>query len=147
MILTVGALTGKQEKAGCIVKEITNRFAAIPAVPKIKSCYLIWREPFMTVGGDTFISNMLDYAGFENVFAAATRYPEIDLQDLKNSGCEMILLSSEPYPFKEKHIEEIRSVLPGMQIRLVDGELFSWYGSRLSEAPDYFKSLNRNFTH
>ena len=142
MINTVGALTGKQKQAASLSTEIKNRFESIPPVQqKRKCCYLIWREPYMTVGGDTFISNMLGYAGYENFFAAGKRYPEADLRELKNSGCEVILLSSEPYPFKEKHIAEIQSILPAMQIKLVDGEMFSWYGSRLLDAPEYFKKL------
>lgn len=142
MIHSVGALTGKQMPAESMVNEIRKRLDGIEkSGPKRKCCYLIWREPYMTVGGDTFISHMLGYAGFENFFGAKKRYPETDLHELKNSDCGIILLSSEPYPFKEKHIAEIVSILPDIQIRLVDGEMFSWYGSRLLKAPGYFKDL------
>jgi hypothetical protein len=84
---------------------------------------------------------MLQHAGFDNVFRNTPRYPSIDLQDLVRENCQQILLSSEPYPFQEKHIAEISAVLPHATIRLVDGEMFSWYGSRLLLAPDYFRGL------
>lgn len=142
MINTIGHLTGKQKPAAYISSEIRQRFEGITKDgSKRKCCYLIWREPYMTVGGDTFISHLLEYAGFENFFGSKTRYPEIDLHELKNSDCEIILLSSEPYPFKEKHITGIQSILPGIKIQLVDGEMFSWYGSRLLMTPAYFKNL------
>ena len=79
--------------------------------------------------------------GLENIFTPKTRYPEITLQQLLLSNCQLVLLSSEPYPFKQKHIDEIQQALPNARIILVDGEMFSWYGSRLLEAADYFKEL------
>jgi ABC-type Fe3+-hydroxamate transport system substrate-binding protein len=141
MINTVGDLTGKKTEAEKIAGQITRDFAKLATGKKrkIKVCYLIWRQPYMTVGGDTFISNMLAFAGFENYFSSLARYPEIKLGDLKNSGCEWILLSSEPYPFNEKHKEEIRLILPDMKIKFVDGEMFSWYGSRLLQFPAYIR--------
>ena len=97
----------------------------------------------MTVGGDTFISNMMQFAGFENLFADRKRYPEITLEELKASKCEVLLLSSEPYPFKKKHVDELSVQLPNSKILLVDGEMFSWYGSRLRKSPYYFEQLQR----
>jgi ABC-type Fe3+-hydroxamate transport system substrate-binding protein len=97
----------------------------------------------MTVGGDTFINNMLRYCGFINVFQDQKRYPSIEIDDLKWKEVDLILLSSEPYPFKEKHIAEIKAILPQAKILLVDGEMFSWYGSRLEKAPQYFKKLQQ----
>ena len=98
----------------------------------------------MTIGGDTFISNMMEAAGLKNIFQHQSRYPEITLPQLKTVNCELILLSSEPYPFKQKHIDEIQKELPGSHIMLVDGEMFSWYGSRLLFAPGYFTELISN---
>jgi ABC-type Fe3+-hydroxamate transport system substrate-binding protein len=95
----------------------------------------------MTVGSDTFIHSMLQTAGFENIFSDQKRYPEISINDLKNDTCEVLLLSSEPFPFKQKHIDELQQQLPHTQIILVDGEMFSWYGSRLLKAPSYFAEL------
>ena len=97
----------------------------------------------MTVGGDTFINDMLRLAGFQNVFADKKRYPEITISQLFAANCELLLLSSEPYPFKEKHIIELQKKLPGTKIILANGEYFSWYGSRLLQAPAYFQKLHQ----
>jgi ABC-type Fe3+-hydroxamate transport system substrate-binding protein len=103
--------------------------------PKLRVAYLIWRDPWMTVGGDTFIHHMLEINNFKNVFAHLDRYPEIDIQNLPD--IDLLLLSSEPYPFKNKHLEEIP--LPKEKVRFVNGEYFSWYGSRMLKAFDYFR--------
>lgn len=100
----------------------------------------------MTIGGDTFISHMMQLCGFENVFATQKRYPQIAPENIQASGCQLILLSSEPYPFKQKHIEALQKILGHEKvihpkILLVDGEMFSWYGSRLLQAPRYFRQL------
>jgi ABC-type Fe3+-hydroxamate transport system substrate-binding protein len=95
----------------------------------------------MTVGGDTFISHLMEKAGFNNLYSHAKRYPEISLEDLLEKDCRLLLLSSEPYPFSEKHVAIFQSMLPAVKILLVDGEMFSWYGSRLLESPDYFHKL------
>jgi len=110
-----------------------------------KVAYLIWRKPFMAAGKNTFIDDVLLTNGMINVIGEE-RYPEITLEELKTLNCELILLSSEPYPFKEKHIEEIQAAVPNAKVLLVDGEMFSWYGSRLVKAVQYFfefqKELN-----
>ncbi len=95
----------------------------------------------MTAGGDTFINDILLRCGLRNVFEDLDRYPEVTLPQLAASGVKLILLSSEPFPFKSKHIEEIREYVPDAEIALVDGEMFSWYGSRLMYAPDYCKAF------
>lgn len=95
----------------------------------------------MTIGGDTFIHSMLQIAGFDNLFANEGRYPEIMIEELQKRKPELLLLSSEPFPFKEIHVKELRTLLPSTKIILVDGELFSWYGSRLQYAPAYFARL------
>jgi ABC-type Fe3+-hydroxamate transport system substrate-binding protein len=109
----------------------------------LRTAYLIWKDPFMTIGGDTFIHDMLGRAGFTNIFADRSRYPEITLQELQDADCQVLLLSSEPYPFKQNHIDGLQSRLPDTKILLVDGELFSWYGSRLEKAPAYFIQLQQ----
>ena len=91
----------------------------------------------MAAGNDTFIHHMLGVAGFENVFADKDRYPEIMIEELKARAPQFILLSSEPFPFNQKHAEELQQQLPSSKILLVDGEMFSWYGSRLLKAPKY----------
>ena len=102
---------------------------------------MIWRNPWMSVGGDTFISHMIERMGWQNVLAGRERYPEVTLEELKTKDVELVLLSSEPYPFKEKHMEEVRALLPGAKVLLADGEMFSWYGSRLREAAGYLGQL------
>ncbi|XZF12486.1 helical backbone metal receptor [Chitinophagaceae bacterium MMS25-I14] len=142
MIYHVGQLTGKETEARKTSHEIISGFNGLPKAKTAKRiAYLIWRNPWMTVGYDTFISNMITTIGWENVFAGKARYPEISLEELAAATPDIILLSSEPYPFKEKHIEEIRTVLPHAVIMLVDGEMFSWYGSRLKLAAGYFDIL------
>ena len=86
---------------------------------------------------------MLDLAGYENIFANKTRYPEVRVDDLQKENLEFLLLSSEPFPFKQKHIDQLQPHLPGTKILLVDGEMFSWYGSRLQYAPRYFLESQR----
>lgn len=142
MIADIGELTGKKEKAITLVEEIKKMFNTIilPIAP-LRVAYLIWQKPYMTVGGDTFINDMLLKCGFINVFSDRKRYPEINLTDLKTAGCQLLLLSSEPYPFRQKHVDELSAQLPACKIVLVNGEFFSWYGSRLLMAPAYFKKL------
>lgn len=148
MIGAVGSLTGKDQQAQSMISAIERRFTGLnaqvlpgAAVRQLRATYFIWRNPWMVAGGDTFIHDMLQRCGFINLFRDQPRYPSIELESLTASGCELVLLSSEPYPFREKHIEEIRAILPGALVQLVDGEMFSWYGSRLLEAPAYFREL------
>ena len=144
MIVSFGAITGKKETADSIANNVCNRFIQLQHLgTKIQTAYLIWKDPYMTIGGDTFIHAMLESAGFRNIFSNHTRYPQITIADLQIAQCELLLLSSEPYPFKQKHIEELQQQLPHTKILLVDGEMFSWYGSRLLKAPAYFESLHR----
>ena len=117
MIRDVGTLTGKATKALSLAMQIEKKFqdlsGSIAAKQKIKAAYLIWQNPYMAVGGHTFIDSMMTYCGLENIFTNVERYPEIRLEDLHSikpgeRDCDLILLSSEPYPFKEKHLAEIQ---------------------------------------
>jgi ABC-type Fe3+-hydroxamate transport system substrate-binding protein len=146
MISDVGILTHTISKANSIINNIKKGFNNIASSKKIKTAYFIWRNPYMTIGGDTFISDMLAICGFENIYASQTRYPSVDISDVKEKGCELLLLSSEPYPFKQKHIDELQQQLPETKIILADGEMFSWYGSRLIHAPSYFNELIKGLT-
>ncbi len=145
MITDIGSLTNKEAATKELIQQIQNKFS-FSTSEKIKTAYFIWKDPYMTTGGDTFISNMMEMAGFENVFKTRTRYPAIDLNELKHSECELILLSTEPYPFKQIHVEELQNIFPGIRIMLADGEMFSWYGNRMLHAPAYFEQL-RNMAH
>ncbi|HQW88188.1 MAG TPA: helical backbone metal receptor, partial [Flavobacteriales bacterium] len=143
MIRQVGELTGTKDKAEALSKGITDAFAKQHYIdPPLTVAYLIWREPFMVAGHGTFVNDMLKRSGLQNVFDEGdARYPEITPQELAESDPDLILLSSEPYPFKEKHIQELNMICPGTPVKLVDGEMFSWYGSRLLQAPAYFSGL------
>jgi ABC-type Fe3+-hydroxamate transport system substrate-binding protein len=141
MIQTIGKICAKEKEANQIVLEIENRFSTIEITKTISAAYLIWHKPYMTIGNDTFIQNMMQKIGLENVFADKTRYPIIDVEDIIVKNPAVILLSSEPYPFKQEHITELQAHLPNTKILLADGEFFSWYGSRMLQAPAYFNTL------
>lgn len=142
MIIDLGNITDRLEKAVKLVEKIKHAFSEIANIQEpLKVAYLIWRDPYMTIGGDTFISDMLTRMGMRNVFAQNKRYPEVTVADIRNSGCEFLFLSSEPFPFRQKHIDELHTLLPEINIRIVDGEMFSWYGSRLLKAAAYLQKL------
>lgn len=142
MITEVGTITGTQEKAREICSNIKAGFASLGhTAAKKRVAYFIWRNPWMCAGGDTFISDVITTMGWENVLAGEARYPVIELYELAALQPDTILLSSEPYPFKDKHIDEIRAVLPNADIQLVDGEMFSWYGSRMQKAAVYLRQF------
>jgi len=107
----------------------------------ISVLYLIWKDPYMSIGRDTFIHHILEVLGFQNVCAEKLRYPEINQQEMEKLNPQLVLLSSEPFPFKENHIQEVKSILPHAKVALVDGEMFSWYGSRVLKMPLYFANL------
>ena len=94
----------------------------------------------MAAGGDTFINAMMKLAGIKNVLEDQARYPEVRIEDLQKKNIELLLLSSEPYPFKMSDIEELNKVLPDTRVVLADGEMFSWYGSRLLRFPAYINN-------
>lgn len=143
MICSVGALTGKTSEGLHIAEQIAQRFHSLQATATpLRVCYLIWSNPYMTVGHDTFIHDMLVRCGWINIFAHLQRYPEVTMEQIRDAGCELLLLSSEPFPFRQKHANEIQPALPGTRILLADGEMFSWYGSRLLQAAPYLERLN-----
>ncbi len=137
MIRTVGRLTGARARARPLVDRIARRFAALPDRSPLRTVYLIWRDPYMTVGGDTFIHDVMAHGGFENVYGSAVRYPEVSLDELARRDLDAVLCSSEPFPFhqKERFTADLRAALPGTPIEIVDGQAFSWYGSRLLDTP------------
>lgn len=145
MITMVGALTGTIEKADVLRNQIADRFATLkPLEPFATVAYFIWREPYMVAGHGTFINDMLERCGLINVFDSDdARYPEITAKEVEEAAPDLILLSSEPYPFKEKHIEELLEICPQTPVRLVDGEFFSWYGSRLLGTVEYLNGMLR----
>ncbi len=144
MIRTVGRMTGRAERADTLADEIEAGFAGLAARAPLRAAYLIWRKPYMSAGRDTFIHDVMRRAGFANVFADRTRYPEVTPEALVAARPEVVLLSSEPFPFAEQHRDELRAFLPDVPIVFVDGELFSWYGSRLRRSPAYLDRLRRS---
>ncbi len=142
MIDQTGLITNKQQPAHEIINRIKENFAQLPTQDsKLRTAYFIWQNPYMTIGGDTFIHSMLEAAGFNNIYADKKRYPELSIDELQAADCQLLLLSSEPFPFTQKHIDELQPLLPATKIILADGEMFSWYGSRLQYAPEYFMRL------
>lgn len=134
MIGNLAEITGTQTAADEILEKISQNFPENRVISKTKTCaYLIWWNPMMTVNQDTFIDDMLRRSGLENVFAerSDSRYPEITEAELIAAAPEILLLSSEPFPFNEKHIAHFQKFLPNTRIEMADGEMFSWYGSRL----------------
>ncbi|NJL15148.1 MAG: ABC transporter substrate-binding protein [Microscillaceae bacterium] len=151
MITQLGEVLEVQEKARHLAAQIGQLFAELAEwrvqfVPKpLRAAYFIWKKPYMVAGGGTFIQDMLRRAGFENIFAHRLRYPEISPEELREAAPEVVLLSSEPYPFqKEKHLDEFALLCPTARVVVVDGEMFSWYGSRLLASGAYFRELWEN---
>ncbi|WP_435579602.1 ABC transporter substrate-binding protein [Gilvibacter sp.] len=139
----MGALFSKQQKADELVNSITKQRAAfadhIKGRKRLKVAYLIWKGPYMAAGEATFIGDLLRENGYDNLLQDPEgRYPEVDQELLTQA--DLILLSSEPYPFKEKDRAELSDQL-GKPVKLVDGEYFSWYGSRLKDAYTYFRQM------
>jgi ABC-type Fe3+-hydroxamate transport system substrate-binding protein len=139
MIRGIGDICHKHQEAEKLIEDIENEFEKLvkkQPVKPMKTLYLIWKDPYMAAGADTFITDVLERAGFANA-VETERYPELTEMELHRLSPELVLLSSEPYPFKEKHINELQSMLPKAKLLLVDGEMFSWYGSRLLKTAEY----------
>ena len=148
MINDIGKLTNSSKHASLLSLEIEKGFDKLKAISsqkiQIPTAYFIWKDPYMVAANHTFINAMMKYCGLQNVFSDQNRYPKILLNELKNNKTELILLSSEPYPFNKKHKEKIQKILPNIKIELADGEMFSWYGNRLLKSVDYFLSFLNN---
>ncbi len=164
LIAEVGKLTDKIVEAEQLILKIKDKFELLPNLgqpskslellegsPK-KVAYFIWKNPYMTINKNTFIHSIIEKCGFKNVFAGSPdgalaqtgkkeHYPGVSAEEIVKANPDIILLSSEPYPFKEKHIAEFKKIVPLSEIKLVDGKMFSWYGSYMLKAPDYLKQL------
>ena len=141
-----GKIFNVEEKANSIVsiiqKERSHFQNYLKSKPTLKTAYFIWKKPWMVVASNTFINAMLTEGGFKNVFTKKERYPSIDLDDSNLKEAEVIFLSSEPYPFKTKHVSKFEEKFPAIKVKIVDGEMFSWYGSRLQKSFIYFKKVH-----
>ncbi|MFD2586963.1 ABC transporter substrate-binding protein [Croceitalea marina] len=147
MIAQYGTLFNKETKAQDMCTQINEQLQkfnlSIKGHHYKRTAYLIWRDPYMAVGSSTFINEMLTLNRLKNVYQEKERYPEITLESLAKLNLDYILLSSEPFPFKTIHKEELEKKFPKVTIKLVDGEYFSWYGSRLLKAFHYFNELQK----
>ncbi|MGY3052097.1 ABC-type Fe3+-hydroxamate transport system substrate-binding protein [Pedobacter sp. UYEF25] len=148
MICQIGSLVDRAPEAHYLkhLIEAGSRDLASLAAQNSASkrvAYLIWKDPYMAAGQNTFINSMLINIGVINM-VNLNRYPTISFEELSALNCELVLLSSEPYPFKEKHFAKIKEALPNSEVLLVDGEMFSWYGSRMVKAVQYFFELQKS---
>ncbi len=146
LIIQYGSLFNCTVAASRICANIKNEVLSFKSFIKDKPnkdvVYFIWKNPWMTIGKDTFIHHLLSFNNYSNIYKNQKRYPKVTLEEVKKKSPELILLSSEPFPFKEIHCKEIQKQFPNSKVLLVDGEYFSWYGSRLQKAFAYFKSLH-----
>lgn len=140
----IGAVLDRPEAAERIATDIERRAARVREsarhAPVMRYAYLIWRIPWMVAGGDTFVTAMLGLPGGVNVFAEhPERYPTVTPEELAAAEPEVVLLSSEPFPFKETHADELAAAagLPRERMQLVDGEYLTWHGSRTPDGLDY----------
>jgi ABC-type Fe3+-hydroxamate transport system substrate-binding protein len=141
MCRTVGELVGLEAEGRDLASRIQAVMDAVKgAAPAERALYLIWRKPWMAAGTGTFIHSCLEHLGMRNA-VGGDRYPELDEATLVGLDPDRVFLSSEPFPFRETHLEELRALLPRARVELVDGELFSWYGSRMLQMPAYWRAL------
>lgn len=145
MIRSLGKVFDKEEKAEEIVHQIQKERQSfklfMEAKISKKVIYLIWKKPWMAAGRNTFINELLELNKFENIISdPGSRYPEVSEEFI--ASADLILLSTEPFPFNESHAEEMQNTLQ-KPVQVVDGEYFSWYGSRMVEAFGYFKTLHQ----
>jgi ABC-type Fe3+-hydroxamate transport system substrate-binding protein len=151
MVRDIGVALEASEAAERIALDIEERThrvrAAAAGQPPVSWAYLIWRKPWMSVSRDTFAHALLAQAGGRNVFAdRPTRYPQVTPQELADADPELVLLCTEPFPFEEKHADELaeRTGLPRARFRIADGEYLSWHGSRTPDGIDYAEGLIRD---
>ena len=140
MMTDLGDVTNRQKQAQTLISQIQDGFTALRGLTSGNAMYVIWKKPYMAAGDTTYIHSLLKTLGFNNtVVDFPGRYPELTTHDIQSTNSDLVLLASEPYPFKEKHIPEFQELLPNATILPIDGEMF-WYGPRMLEAASYFKS-------
>jgi ABC-type Fe3+-hydroxamate transport system substrate-binding protein len=144
MMEKLGFLLGMEKRSGEIISELKR---SLPEIKDIftgqKVVYFMWKNPYMLAAKNTFIDHVLNYAGLTNAASHLQRYPEVNARDLKELDPEYCFLSSEPFPFKQEHAVELNELLPKARIMIIDGEMFSWYGSRLLRLAGYVKELKK----
>jgi ABC-type Fe3+-hydroxamate transport system substrate-binding protein len=139
MIQSIGVMTDKEDEAELLVEESIEAFASIENLGQGKTfLYFIWDEPAFVAGKNTFIDSMFMKIGLQNA-CELSRYPA--LSEVAPTTVDHIFLSSEPFPFKSEHVNKYQSIFPNAQIHLIDGEMCSWYGSRMKLAASYFEEF------
>jgi ABC-type Fe3+-hydroxamate transport system substrate-binding protein len=146
----IGNNVNRAEEARALVDQIKKVFQAVGPIGKGASfLYFIWQDPYYVVGPNTYIHALLSHFGLEN-FCTIERYPELqEVLSKKEKFAQypdIIFLSSEPYPFEEKHLKEIQQNFPHSKILLIDGEMCSWYGSRMLAVPGYLREMFQTST-
>ncbi len=142
MMLQLGEICNRKKESEILVNAIKEKMETVSGIFKNKTCaYLIWNKPYMVAASNTFIHEVLKYSGFVNVFENKNRYPEINIEELEKRKPDFCFLSTEPFPFNESHVQEFQMKLTSSKVVLVDGEMFSWYGSRLLTLPNYLQEL------
>lgn len=144
----LGQLFNKRTEAQKWIDKINfalNDFSkCIQDKPVKKVAYFIWANPHMVAGNSTYINTLLQLNRLDNIYANKPgRYPEVELKKIRLEGDpDYVFLSSEPFPFKDEHAFEIGRYTHHAKTVFVDGEFFSWHGTRLFKALEYFKLLH-----
>lgn len=143
-----GAETAAEDLVARFEAALDAARAAARDLPARNVLYLIWKEPWMTVSADTYISRLLAVANWKTVAPGggddpATRYPELELSDECLERDDLVLMSSEPYAFSAADAADFAAAFPahGDKVRLVDGQKLSWYGSRAIDGLAYLTDL------
>ncbi|WP_196890794.1 ABC transporter substrate-binding protein [Aureivirga marina] len=151
LISDLGELLNRRFEATKIISKINfhlNDFKEfIKTQPNRKAAYFIWAKPWMVAGQDTFINELMKLNKFENIYEEKGRYPEVEIKKIRLEGDpKIVMLSSEPFPFKDEHAFELGRFTHHGKTIFVDGEMFSWFGSRLIKAFPYFKQIHERLT-
>jgi len=140
MNVEIGKITNKEKIAKELNEAILNEKEKCRSRNDQSVIYLIWNNPFMCAGKNTFIDSMIESAGLKNAITEE-RYPEITIEEISKNKPTLLLLSTEPFPFDFNHLTKLKDQLPDTEVKLVDGEMFSWYGSRLLKSFAYFNEI------
>jgi len=146
MINAIGEMLDIRKKSEVLVEEISEKLSSIKAQSYSPQsfCYVIWKDPIMAVGKNSFINSMLELVGFTNILTPPSeRYPVLNREEILGLKPDVVLLSSEPFPFTSSHIDEFESLFPDSTVKLVDGESCSWYGSYMLNGLNYLQNFRQ----
>lgn len=148
LILSIGSICNRRTESDNLAHKIEFKLhdfkQFIKDKPIRKVAYFIWAKPWMVAGNDTYINEILKLNKFQNIYDNMSRYPKVEINEIRHDGDpDVIILSSEPFTFKDDHAMEIGTYTNRSITVFGDGELFSWPGSRLLLAFDYFKKMHK----